>query len=264
MRTLIVLLIACAAGCNSPEAPTDVSDLMRYLVREFDNADPAYLAAGAQNMGDYLATVDYEGDSVARSTIPDPLLEEDLVGMSRLAGTDPADTINLSLAYRSSRPIGDHARMQAEADHTIAEPSASSYERTWDDEPDPTCFPDRTCTLLRTTNQIERSNMLFTVEFELFKHFRWTETEDGRSMIVGRAWFDGEYVASVGTAVLRQSYTLDIWLDNALGGTDRVQVLYAESSVEGVTDENIIRNITRSSVDDAMWTTDSALTALFY
>lgn len=262
MARLIALLALVLCGCDSPEAPTDVSDLMRYLVREFDREDPAYLSAGAQNMAGYLSTVDYEADSAGRSTIPDSLYEADLVGISRFAGTDPEDTVNVSLAYRSSRPIEDHARLQAEVDHTIAEPSAVSYVRAWDDEPDPTCFADRSCTVLRTTNQIERSNLLFSVEFELFKHFRWTEIEDGRSMIVARAWFDGEFTASNG-AVLRQSYTLDVWLENGLGGTDRVQVLYSETVFDPEVEANTKRAVTRISVDSAMSTTDEALATLF-
>jgi hypothetical protein len=263
MRCALLLTLGILVGCNSPEAPSEVSDLMRFLMREFDNPDPDFLIAGAQNMADYLATVDYDAGGADRSTIPDPLREDDLVGMGHADGTDPLDTVNVSLAYRSSRPIREHALLQAEADHTIAEPSAGAYARTWDDALDPTCFGEQTCQLLRTTNIIERSNALFAAEFELFKHFRWTETEDGTPMIVARAWFDEIYAASRGSADLRQSYTLDVWMENADGGTDRVQVLYSDTAFDPPIDADIKRNTTRLSIDGAMSTTDEALAELF-
>ena len=82
-------------------------------------------------------------------------------------------------------------------------------------------------------------------------------------MLVARSWFDGEYAASRGSALLRQSYTLDVWLENESGGTDRVQVLYAETVFDPPIEEHIKRNTTRLSVDSAMSTTDEALAELY-
>lgn len=259
---VLLLTLATLLGCDSPEAPTDVSDLMRYLIREFDNPDPAYLTAGADNMADYLDSVDYSEDSQGRSTIPDALRESDLGLISHAEGTVLADCVNVSLAHKSPRPITEFALLQAEEDHRAAEPTAVAYARTWDDEPDPTCFAERSCELLRTTNIIERGNLLFQVEFELFKHFRWAETSDGRSMIVARSWFDGIFPASRGTATLRQSYTLDVFLQNG-EGTDRVQVLWSDTTFEPPIDPDIKRNTTRLSIDDSMWATDEAVEDLF-
>ena len=263
MRTALLVVLVLLAGCgNPPEAPRELSELLRYMLREWENEDPAVLEAGAANLAEYLAGVDYDGDRVARSTEPGPITEDDVADMGHAEGTEPGDTVNLSLAWRSPHAIDLHGLWQAEVDHTPAEPSANEYVRSFDDGGDGTCFADRGCDPLFTSNVIERGNVLFTVEFDLDKHFRWVRIDDDRWMIVARAWFDEIYPASQGTAVLRQSYTLDVWADNGLGGSDRIQVLYSETAFDPPIDEDIKRNTTRLSIDGAMEATDEAITEL--
>ncbi len=260
MRTLLILALVLSTGCgNPPEAPTELSELLQYMMREWENEDPAVMEAGAANLAEYLAGVNYAGDRVERSTDPESLREVDVADMGHAEGMDPADTVNLSLAWRSPHSVALHGLWQAQVDHSPAEPSANSYARSFDEGGDGTCFEDRSCDPLYTSNVIERGNMLFTVEFDLAKHFRWVQIDEDRWMIVARAWFEDIYPASQGSAVLQQSYTLDVFADNGLGGTDRLQVLYSDTSFEPPIDADIKRNTTRLSIDGAMEATDQAI-----
>ncbi len=254
MRALLVTLLL--AGCNPPEAPTELSDLARYVIREFDNDDPAFLQAGATNLATLLDAVDYEADTVARSTIPTGLQAEDVVGLTRPADTELEDTADVSLYYRSRHPVAAHADYTRQADQLDAEPTATAYMREFLEGRD--CFGNGDCEHLRTVNDLTRENLLFSMQFELWKDFRRLQTEDGRAVMVSRAWTQEGFLAHVGTANLRQSWTLDVWLDEG-EGSERLRVNWAETTFDPPIDEDIIRNTTRAAIQDALEAGDDAL-----
>ena len=254
MRTL--LLVILLAACSPPEAPTELSELGRFLIREFDNGDPALLQSGATNLAALMHAVDFEGATVDRSTIPAHLEPGDVEGLRRPPGTDLENTVDVSLYYRSRHRADEHAAFTVESDQLSAEPSAVGYERALLEGGD--CFAGGQCSLLRTVNDVLRENGLFSLQFELFKDFRRAETDDGRSVLLSRAWTEEGFEAHVGTANLRQSWTLDVFID-AGEGAERLRINWAETTFDPPIEEYILRNTTRSSMQDALEAADGAL-----
>ena len=254
MRWLPFVLLLVA--CNPPEAPAELSELGRYFVREFDNADPAFLAVGADSLVELFAEVDFDAATLDRSTIPTHLEPEDVEGLVRPPDTDLQNSTDVTLYYRSTHPVSAHAAFTVEADQAPAEVSTPEYTRTFLEGDD--CFASGDCDLLRTTNDVFRENPMFSLRFELLKDFRWSETSDGEAVLVSRAWTEQTFAAEVGTADLRQSWTLDVFIDSG-AGCDRLRVNWAETVFDPQIGEDIQRNSTRSSMQDAMELADEAL-----
>ncbi len=183
MQRLVPLLLAVPLGaCSTPEAPTELSDLSRFMIREFHSEDSATLRAGATNFAALLDAADYSGDARERSRLPEPLTPEDVVGLERPEGTVLEDTTDVALFFASRHPVAAHTEFTGSEDQLPAEPSAVGYEREFLEGAD--CFPAGECGLMRTVNTVTRENFLFSMEFVLRKEFRTLETEDGRAAMV--------------------------------------------------------------------------------
>jgi|GEM_PF-673674 len=264
---VLAALIAHLAGCAPPpEAPTELSDLSRYLYREYNHEDPRVMQAGAANMFDFLSTLDLDGERLDRSFEPEDLQEEDVFDIDRpdrpLENCGP-----ISIGGTSRHGIEAHALLMTQPDQTDAEASATFYDRTFPELSDPSCFVNRECDLLVTVNDAERQNALLTVQFTLFKNFRWVEVldEDGehdRWAIVARSWFDREWEGAQGENALLQSYASDLWFEDDDGTVWRYQSLWSESRITPEPDPNIVLGVLRASIDGSFDRADNAIDAL--
>jgi len=254
VRALPVLLVPLL-GCVPPvEAPTELSDLARFLVREFDAEDPAVLEAGVSNLAVLLEDVDYTADTVTRSTAQAALEATDLERLTRPPDTDLRLTADVSLFYASRHPVAAHAGFTDE-DQLPAEPTATEYTR---EVLEGDCFAAGDCDLLRTFNDLTRENAAFSMRFDLFKDFRRTTTEDGRDGMVSWAWTEESFAAHVGTANLRQSWTLDVWVESD-DGSRRFRANWAETTFDPPVEEQVIVGTTRAGIQDGMEAADEAL-----
>ena len=243
-------------GCAAPEAPTEVSELSRFLVREFDNPDPAILEAGATNFAALLDAVDYGGSTADRAVTPSSLLDDDVFDVERPPDTNLQDATEVAVFYRSRHSVSAHEAFSVQPDQLPAEPNTQAYERAFLEGQG--CFGTCDCESLRTWNDITRENMLFSVQFELRKDFRHLETEDGRAVLISRAWTEESFPASGGSADLRQSWTLDIWVDGD-DGSERYRANWAETVFDPPIDEDVIRVTTRNGMNSALDRADEAL-----
>ena len=107
-----------------------------------------------------------------------------------------------------------------------------------------------------------------SVDFMLFKDFVWSRVgteedagEDRPHALVARSWFEESWEGDSGATVLWQSFSLDVWLEDGAGATQRFQTLWSESQVVDV-DEDILRNVLRESIDDIFIVGDEAIAAL--
>jgi hypothetical protein len=263
----LAALIAHLAGCAPPpEAPTELSDLSRYLYREYDNEDPRVMQAGARNMFDLLATLDLTGDRSERSFEPEDLRDEDVADLTR-PDRPLENCLPLGIGGTSRHRIEDHARLMIQPDQTEAEASATYYDRSFPEVADPSCFLDRECDLLVTVNDAERQNALLTVRFILFKNFRWVEILDAdgdheRWAIVARSWFEQEWEGEQGENALLQSYASDLWFEDDAGAVWRYQTLWSESRTTPQADDAIVLGILRSSIDGSFGRADDAIDGL--
>ena len=268
MKRLLPLLLLVACGPASPEAPTELSDLVRFLYAQHESEDPEVLAEGLGNLASLLDEVDLEADPAERSWIPDPLEASDLVGLQRPEDRDLAELLSISLAGPSVFGVADHALQQVQTDQLPAEPTATRYIRTVTTPEEPACFVSGDCERLRTTNDVRRENFLMSVDFVFDKDFRWSFVgpDDGSGSernraIVGRSWFEESFSGDNGSTMLWQSYSLDLWLDNGSGGVQRFQTLWSESQVVDISDD-VVRNVLRNSIDDIFVEGDAAIEAL--
>jgi len=268
MRCLAVLALAFAlAGCSpAPEAPTELSDLSRYILAEFDSDDPRVLEGALANLADVFAATDLEGDlRDERTFIPDKLTAEDLAGIETPPDTDPADLVPVAVVGRSRHPVANHMAFQRQPDQLPAEPSAETYERTYLAPDDPSCFGvEDDCTLLRTQNAIRRVNALMRVDFVLFKDFRLVDVDPdaGLQGLAARSWLTESWDGESGGTRLIQSYTEDIFIDLPDGGSLRYQMLQTETDLGPDVADSLVQAIVRGSIDSSFGAADDAIDEL--
>jgi len=266
MRALLLLLVPLL-GCQPPEAPEDLSDLNRFLYREWDNDDPAVMAEGMRALWeDHLSLLDPDAERIDRSFEPGNLQPEDVAELTAPPGTSIEDTLAIAVARHSAHGVDLHARLMTEADQTPVENTAELYDRQFLDPTDPGCFADRSCDTLITVNDILRVNAILRVRFDLFKDFRWFPVGDedhDHWGFIARSWLADSWVGESGNNTLVQSWTLDVWLDDPDGGLWRYQVLNTESDIAGDPSDDLIRVTTRNGIDSQLGVADQAIEDLY-
>ena len=268
LRTLLLIAVSAPlAACKppSPEAPTDLSDLVRYLFAEWHNEDPQPMQDGLANLDAFMRDIDMDTAAVDRSWVPEPLTVEDVSAVT-WPERDLEATIPLTVAGAGPWAVTDHARLQTEADQLPAEPTAVRYDRTVTNVDDPSCFWDGSCGLIETDNDVRRDNLVMSVDFAMRKDFRWVNIgsgEDARRAVVGRSWLEDSFVGDEGNTHLWMSFAVDVWMELPDGSTQRVQSLWSESETIDV-EEDIVRNLLRGSIDDVFDAGDAAIEELYY
>ncbi len=266
-KVLAPALALALAGCTpAPEAPTELSDLSRYILAEFDSDDPRVLEGALANLADVFVDVDLEGDlRDERTFVTDKLTVEDLAGIETPPGTDPQNLVPISVVGRSRHPVANHMAFQRQPDQLPAEPSAETYVRAYLAPDDPTCFGvDEDCTLLRTENDIRRVNALMRVDFVLFKDFRLVEVDEeaGLQGLAARSWLTQSWDGENGSTRLIQSYTEDIFIDLPEGGSLRYQMLQTETDLGPDVADSLVQAVVRGSIDSSFGAADDAIDEL--
>lgn len=247
-----MLLLVVAACSPPPPASASFSDAARASFARFEGDDESL----AEAVGALLDKVDEETDLSAssytdRSLTPEPLTEDDIVGIAEHPDEDPADGLPVAVAYASPYPPSDHAKILRLADQSPVEPNSpdeGDYDRTFTEGED--CWPD-SCAFLRTDNDvIKRAEPLYTVSFSLYKDFRALPLGDGREAWVARGWLPRSATADNEAMSIDENYGLEVFADDGAGGTTRVQVLWAKSTFESdaITDD-LIATVTASGID---------------
>ncbi len=271
----LTLLLAIGAGCGKVvEAPEDLAELSGFLYGAWGGdtvADEEARAVALHNLERQIASVPdlASAKPVDRSWEIEPLTEEQVSDIVR--PDRPIDgTVNLSLAHASPWSIEDHARLQVEADQVPAEPTATRYIRTFNAPKDPGCFVgrDEGCPILDTINDLRRENLLLKADMELFKTFRWVEftDEDGEERVAfySRSWFEESWPGDKGNAVLYQSYSIDVWIEQPDGSTWRYQTLWQETDLGFAVGDDAVISTVRGGTSDAMDAGDQAIADLYH
>jgi len=252
-------LVGCAAP---PEAPTDFDGLAAYLYREWGQEDPAAIQAGLNNLSDFLFDVDVSASKVLdRSWQLSALQESDVEGVPR-PDRDLSALVGVGVAGASEHHVLEHAQAQVWEDQTPLEPTANFYERTFPDaDASPDCFLSRDCEFLVTENQATRQNLLMTVDFELFKTFRWValDEEGSRYGLISRSWFADSFEGKNGKTALYQSFSTDVWIEQEDGSTVRLQMVWSESDVGIAASEGTVQSIVKRATDDIFKRSDEAI-----
>ena len=262
-------LVLLVTGCQEvPEAPTELSELIRYLIRELPSEDPRVVEAGIENLEHFLQDVDLDATELeARSFVPDDLQAED-VAYLEVPDYPLGDCVSVAVADRSPWELPWHAQLAIEFDQTPAESAAERYERTFHEPEDPRDFADDRVEFARSMNDVRRANLVYTIDYLMPKDFRWVAVTDdgdptGRRGYYSPAWIDQAWWGELGNVEMRQSYTLGVWLDGGDGHTWRFHALFADMDIPGITDPDVIRAISRTSIDDTFDAADEAIEELY-
>lgn len=259
MIRLIPLLLLLPACKRPPEAPAELNDLSRYMYAAWGSDNDADREVGMANLITFIEDVDLGANLQDRSWELEPITEEDLWDIDWPTERNPADVLGVAVARESIHPPTDHARLQIETDQLDAEPSANSYTRTFDVS-DPSCFLDQSCNPIFTVNDVTRQNVLISVTFDLYKDFRWVETDNGPALFA-RSYVDQVWTGANGNNSILQSYSCDIWIPDGEGTAWRYQTLWSESDV-AASDALTIATL-KGSIDNILETGDEVITDKF-
>jgi len=256
-----VLFIAVSLGsvaCTA-QAPTDINDITRYLFREWDNPDPLVMQAGLTTLekileGKKLGPMGAGNDRLLQVS---PIHKEDLTVTPFPMDKDPANTLGTLVTRESQWPVIDHARVQADPNQLPVEPNATVYVRTYLEPTDPSCLIDASCKILRTTNEITRSNTTLQVTYTLLKNFRWVTMADGRLALCARAWAPMTFHGSTGGIL--QSYSIDIFLPRPGDVTWRYQASYSENELSIAVSGDLQVAVVTGAVEGALARADTII-----
>lgn len=247
-------------ACTAEKADPEFNDAAVEAMRQFNAEDPVVLAFAVRQLEDVLVQVDPDASLVDRSTEPDRLTDEDVQGFGQRPDRDPSAAIAVSVTHYSDHRVDEHIRVQMLADQTPIEPASPEvYDRIILEGED--CFAVGDCEFLRTENPLVKDNAVMTLEYTLWKDFRWvdlnlpapsdvpdgeTATNDGeeRWALVSTSWMQESAEAEDGTSIL-QSYSLEVWIPND-DGSLRNMALWSES--DSSFSDDIIASTTRSGI----------------
>ncbi len=253
----IAAWLACV-GCT-PHAPTEVDELTGYLYREWDNPDPMVMQSGLESLETLLAAkmLGPNGAGNDRLLQLSPIHASDITVSPYPMDRDPSKTIGTLVTRESKWPVIDHARVQVDPNQLDVEPSAASYVRTYLEPPDPRCLVDASCTTIRTSNDITRSNATLKVTYTLLKNFRWFNLADGRRALVARGWAPTSFSGESGA--INQSFSLDIFLPRPAEVTWRYQVSFSENQLTISTTDDLQVAVVTGAVDEALRKADEVI-----
>lgn len=238
----MLLFLACKAP---PPAPTEMNELARFLVREFEGEDET-LAEGLVNLYALLDDIDLDSDPSDRVYELQDVTTEDLAGLER-PDRAPSDCETLAIAATSTYELDAHTGYMVLDDLTVISTTAEIYDRTMD--VDPACFQSGECPVMRTTNHIYRDAWLFQMEYDFDKDYRWVETERGR-VVLARGWIPTSAHGNSDANHIWQNYEVDVYLE-AGQDTWRFYGIWTEAEYAGVNEETA-RNLSISSAVDAL------------
>ncbi len=249
-------------ACQVERANPAFDDAAVLALQEFPAQDPVNLAFAARALEADILTYPLDGQLADRSFEPVRLTAEDVATFEDVPDRDPSLCLPVAVTHRSPAALDDHVRVQMLADQTPIEPASPEvYDRMILEGED--CFADRGCDFLITENPLIKKNAAMTLDYTLWKDFRWVDMNlpdpadvpegevavnegDPRWGIVGRSWISEETVAEEGTSIL-QSYTLEVWVPEDGGSTLRMMGLWSET--DSSFGDDVIAGTTRSGID---------------
>jgi len=265
-----VLVAAPLMGCPRPppDADDEFDDAMVGLLLAFEEDDEALAQALLDVEDEVYTSMDVESrSSLDRSLSPRRLTWDDVEAIEH-PDRDPALTIPVCVAGVSPYTPEQHKQIQLLDDHTPVEPySPEYYVREFLEGED--CWGDRSCSLLRTHNDVLKTNILLTVYYEFYKDFRWLDlSTDGepRWAYVARSWQSESFWSDSGKSAFLQSFTIEAWLprdgrgwvddgstewtaDSTGGGTLRVLSVWGETKIGLDASDDQIAGTTRLGID---------------
>jgi hypothetical protein len=234
------LIALVATACKPPPELTDdstgeglsLSEAIPLFFRDFDEDAaklPDYidaLEAGLADQGVDLASTNLDD----RSFSIDPLTSDFLGGAVQPPDTDPAEQTSVVAFGLSNKDFAANQTAALEPNQVCIESDSTvSYTRTY--STDVAAFEAGTTDVARSTNVIRKElSFIASGWYELYKDFRSFETNDGRKVLVARAWSDKVAKADGGKNEFRQSFTAELYIEDGTT-TKRMYAIWPEISI---------------------------------
>lgn len=247
-------------GCkHTADAPTDLVDIAPYLFGNQD--DPELLTVGLTSLATWFDTRDANEDGY----ILPALTDDAVVDINPPPDTSLADTLGGFVDAQSTATLQQHVAFIMLADQSVVNPSDySTNERTFVSGED--CFGDHSCERLVTTNDIVKTAAFgVTIPYVYFKDYQWTTFTDvdgaDRDAVVSRGWIEVEGWDEDHANGVRQSYTLDVFMDSGEGTVHRSQALWTEMVlvIDDLVSQDFLEEQLISGLQGVLADTDDAI-----
>ncbi len=289
--SVFFLSVFLLAGCQAPpQADPEFSDAARFAFREFDTEEPARLAFATRALEEQLyLSLDLEADSAAERWMePEFLAEEDVAEIEHPDYPVSAG-LPVALGKFSAFDVPAHPEYLVLADQTPVEPGGPQYDRTFRDGSD-ACWLNNECEWMRTDNHLIKQNLLLSVEYDLFKDYRWIDLNlpdpstvpegepivnagEPRWAIAARSWTDQVWVGDGGANEIQLSFSFEVWIprdgggyvrtdgdtnaadgewttDSNGGGSLRLLSLWSRTNLSDSTADVTVQNVIRGGIED--------------
>lgn len=255
-----LLVAAPLVGCKKTvAAPPDLVDLAPELYG--NQEDPELLAEGLTALATWFDTRDTAEDGY----ILPALTDDAVVDINTPPGTSLADTLGGYVDAQSTGTLEQHVNLILLADQTVVNPNDySRNERTFVSGGD--CFADEGCDRLVTTNDIVKTAAFgVTIPYVYFKDYQWAHFTDAdgveRAAVVSRGWVEEEGWDEDHANGLKQSYTLDLFMDSSAGTVHRSQALWTELVlvIDDLVSQEFLEEQLISGLQDVLADTDDCI-----
>ncbi len=214
-----ILLIGCAK--KREPAPTEMVDLVSFMFVNWE--DDLAMQDALDNLGPWLDT-NVETDEARDGFRLEPL-GPDEVGVVDHPNAVLSDMLGAAGGALSAFPVDDHAAHMSRPDQLFSNPNNYKIYRRAVVEGSAAEF-DAGTSLLRTVNDIETASWGVQIPYQLFKDYRWVETEAERA-VIARAWTEMRSCNDGGGNCIEQSFSIDIFVGDG-GSTQRLTASWSE------------------------------------
>lgn len=289
--TALTLATSVAVGCQPPpQADPEFSDAAQFAFREFDTEEPARLAFAIRALeAQVYLTLDLEAELPEDRWMAQEHLNEDDVATIEHPDFPVDEGLPVAVGGLSAFPPMDHSPYLILTDQTATEPGGPDYVRTVLGDAE-TCWATADCEWMRTTNVVTKQNLLLSVEYDLFKDYRWIDlnlpdpstvpegdpiVNEGptRMAIAARSWTDKVWVGNNGVNEIQLSFSFEVWsprdgggyirlpedvnaedgawtTDSTGGGSLRLMALWSRTNLNDDFDDPTIQRVIRNGIDD--------------
>lgn len=203
-----VLGLLCAVACAKKKepAPTEMVDLVRYMIRNWE--DEELMVDATANLAAFVRAEIDSAEALDGWRL-DPL---DTTDVADLTFPDRSfdGLLGAAAAARSTFGVAKHVAEFDRKDQTWTNPNQFEiYDRAVV-EGSGKVFEGREG-LLRTINDIETKALGVHIPYELDKDFRWVEGQDDDS-VVARSWVPARGCNDAESNCVELAFSLDVWL----------------------------------------------------
>lgn len=274
MRLLLTVfpLVGCVKVVDAPAALEDVAHQLFA-----DQDDVVLLSAGLTDLSTWLA----EREKIEDGYMLPTLVEADIADITPPPNTNLSDAIGALADAQSSATLQQHVDFVLLPDQTVVDPDDySKFDRTFLEGGD--CFGDGSCDRLVTVNDMVKTAAFgVTIPYVYFKDYQHVTFTDAtgveRAAMVSRGWIEEEGWEELAVNEdddpdndkepangVRQSYTLDVFMDTDAGTVHRAQALWTETVlvIDDLVSDGFLEDQLISGLHDVFDDTDAAIDEL--